>query len=174
MTNPTPEFLMVLDTNATDPDRPRVHTIIVDGLPKDIEFARAKSVKLPFSQAVKFLKAEGFIVSDDAGTVYKPTAEGKTTDGSKLVLNPDQCIASYDELTMDALAIRANQRPGGERFKKNSKRPEVIAFLSQGGAEAVKASTNAKGAPSPAGADEDVSTDDASEDETNAIFGDDA
>lgn len=171
-----PEKLFVRDTTALDDERPRVHTQMIGGKPMDYAFYRGKPLPLEFAVAMKFLKVDSFIVStDEAGLHrYKPTAEGKTTDGSKLVLQPDQCIANYEELMQEFLVIRANQRPGGEGFKKNAKRADLIAFLSQGAAELEQAKA-AAGAPQGNDGEqvvvEEIGGDGLSDGEANELFG---
>jgi hypothetical protein len=123
-----PETLTVLDTTAVS--GPRRHTIIVDGAEVTHEFQPGKPLAMPYAHAMKFLGIPAFQVADDQGSRVTPPADPKkseTTEGVHLA--DDEVVARLDELTMEALLLRANMAPGGEKLKKNDGRATVQAFL---------------------------------------------
>jgi hypothetical protein len=123
-----PETLLVLDTTATAAYPTRTHEHIVDGLPQQVTFKVGEKLALPVALALKFLKDPAFIVTDPAtGMRYDPTP--KEPQGNSLELAPNEIIARIDELSTDALVIRAKQIDGGENFKKQDGREKLIAFL---------------------------------------------
>lgn len=123
----TPETLNVQDMNCSAQYPVRVHEIIVDGETHRVEMKYSKKTQLPYALAMKFLIDKSFHVTDETGKRIRPTA--KTPDGKAMQLEDNQVVAYLDELTQGALAERAAAAPGGEMFKGNSKKDEMIEFL---------------------------------------------
>lgn len=169
------EFLHVVDTTAR-PDFQREgvngaimtvsgarrHEQLVDGAVKVFSFEHAVPTKLPFAIAMKFLKTEGFVLTDENG---KPIEFERVPDqpnaanSAQFKLAGNQVVARYDELSQEALLIRAAQLPGGEVFKKNAKRAEIIDFLIKTRAELEKINSQRDGGTASAEA-EDMSDED--------------
>lgn len=117
----------VIDTNAKEHSRThhplglgRVTYVMSPGQP----------TSMPEAHAAKFLCDESFHVFDDAGrrvtSLRKPTDD----EGEKgIQLADDEVIAKLDELGQEALLRRAHMQPGGEVFKKNARRDDLVEFL---------------------------------------------
>jgi len=126
MSNPT--TLYVLDTSAVDPEKPRQHSLLIEGKQKVFVFKAGERLEMPFQQGIKFL-SDGFIVTDEAGEEWKPLAK-RGPHEPQPALRPDQVVATLSELSRDALQVRAWRLPGGEvAIKHNASKQDVIDFL---------------------------------------------
>jgi hypothetical protein len=117
--------LKVYDSSATAEAPTRVHEIIVNGELEKITFRRGEATVLEESRALKFLQ-DGFTVMDENDTPYTPPV--KADEKVSAQLKPGECIARFEELSLEALKIRAAVLPGGEALAK-AKKDDVIAFL---------------------------------------------
>jgi len=118
------EFLIVEDTSCTDTSGDRIHTIIHNGEEKPITFKYGETVTLPRDIAMKFHK-DGFKIKDISGD--NEIALPKAVDN--VILGPDQVIAVYDELTVEALQIRAASQTHGEDYLDSTDRHLLTSFL---------------------------------------------
>lgn len=156
MANERPtKMFKVTDTSATAAFPNRTHEIILNGEVKSIKFQYGEPTSLPFEEAAKFQKSEGFIVTNDDGDVMV-----KPSDVPPAVMHTmktNECVARFDELTKDALYIRAVMLPGGEMFKGNSSKDELIAFLVDANVNAITPNDgNGQSAPASGGLSEDM------------------
>ena len=118
----------VVDPSSIDPNAPpRRHQILVDGGLVTYEFSPGVPTRMPEAHAMKFL-ASGFPVVDEKDRSVKGFRKSEP-DGSVPALAPDEVIASLDELTQEALLVRAQAAPGGEAFKRGAKKSDLIDFL---------------------------------------------
>lgn len=125
---------LVIDTLAVA--APRVHGIGVAfdkaGHPvqiKNYSLSAEKATPMPLDHAMQFLKDSAFVVTDEKGNVMKPM-ENIAEKATHIAL-PEGCvIAKYEELTRDALVLRAKVLPNsGSIHPIKSKTSDVIAFL---------------------------------------------
>lgn len=138
-----PETLFVFDPSASaeyigDPDKLntwRRHSILLqDARGNQVEkvyaFRHGAPTEMPAAHAMKFLKAEGFIVQAKGGRTIRPVRDPLADVGAPgPQLEADECIANLGELTLPALLKRAGIMPGGEQFAGNSQRDDVVAFI---------------------------------------------
>lgn len=135
-----PKTIWVIDTTATPDSGPRTHHQMVDGLVKPFVFENGKPVEMPREIAHKFLKDPAFIATDKDGRriAYKrtPKQPDELGAGEALILDKNETVARFDELTSQALYQRATALVGGERFVRtlDSKpavqaRAEMIDFI---------------------------------------------
>lgn len=134
-----PGVYFVKDTNAK-PNKVRQHKIITamhmadDGATVVIDdfqlYNLSSSIpcEMPEAHALQFLKDESFIVTDSNGVRIKPVIK-KDTDVGKIVLEDDELIAKYDELTQESLYKRCKIIPGTEHIKKNTRKGDLIEHL---------------------------------------------
>lgn len=126
-----PPKLFVLDTTATDKSGPRKHEMIVEGRVRQYIFQPHQPLELPFPVAIKFLKIEAFLRTDEKGEVMpyqrQPKQPHELGAGQKFVLQDHQTIADYKELSNMALYQRALELPGGENVEQ--KREAMIDFI---------------------------------------------
>lgn len=122
--------LHVEDTTAL-PDHPdRVHEMIVDGRRTAFTFKPGEKKPMPIDLALRFNQS-GFIVSDpDTGDVYEP-APAQPAGAAALVLKANEVVARLDELTAEALLIRAKVMPGGEALNRSSGKERLMAFVAE-------------------------------------------
>jgi hypothetical protein len=85
---------------------------------------------MPQEDARVFLKDAAFEVRDESDVLQLPLPS-KEAEGERAVrqLDPDECIARYDELTTAALLARVANRPGGAAIDAAAPREQLIAFL---------------------------------------------
>jgi hypothetical protein len=136
--------MFILDTTATE--GPRTHEMMVDGIVKPFTFQRATPLPLPSAVALKFLKHEGFLLTDENGQVLpfrrRPRQPDELGAGEKITLADNETIARYDELSSAALLHRAIELPGGEKFAQGENKPdraEMISFITTAAAARKKA-----------------------------------
>lgn len=131
--------LFVLDTNCRPGFEVRVHQVALDnGGFVSYEFKEHEKLEMPAEHAMKFLKDEAWIVIDHEGKRVRPITDVKA--GQEIPkLGPNQVVATWDELTAVALLVRTMMRRGGEKFKKGSKKDDLIEFLTSDSAMKGKA-----------------------------------
>jgi hypothetical protein len=123
------------------PNKPhdvRVHEQIINKRLVTFTFKYGERLPLPFEHAMKFLKhKDGFLVEQalDDGAYRKyepppPDIDPHNPQGDRITLTDTQVIAELDELTHDALKVRAAMEVGGEKTKAFSKE-KLISFLVQ-------------------------------------------
>lgn len=118
----------VFDTSCTGSSRKRTHDVMVDGELRQVEFNYPNAVEMPFAHAMKFLR-EGFIVKDDEGNVVNRPNE--QTVESVVAFGTDSVVARLTELTAESLFTRVATLPGGEAFRANSSKNDMVAFLEE-------------------------------------------
>lgn len=128
------EHLYVLDTTATHVSGDRVHELVhADGRARPYTFEPLTPKKLPFEIAVRFLKHEGFLHTDEHGEEQPfRVAQKRPEDleaGEQIKIGPAECIANYDELTDRALMLRAAMLPGSEVVVREGPRARVVKFI---------------------------------------------
>lgn len=130
-----PRMFTVLDTTAKDPNKPRVHSPGNDehGVPIEYEFPYNKKVAMPFRHAMKFLQVPTFKVWDDEGKLLEAVRATSDGSGSGMTLKPHETIATYAELSLDALAARCKRLPNGASITSKTPRSIMIDFLMSGG-----------------------------------------
>lgn len=115
----------VLDKNARE--KRRIHET-----PSRKQYAlhASEPTPMPKADALVFLRDPAFVVMDPTGRVHVslPASEA-AGDRTAKELEPDQCIARYDELTTEALQARVAARPGGHEIDPTAPRDELVAFL---------------------------------------------
>lgn len=113
MSHDKQKYLAVTDSSATEEVKEREHEIVVGGEIIPVKFKHGEPTILPFEQGVKFMK-DGFTVREVDGKDLKlpPVAADNVVQS----LKPNECVATYDELTLNALKMRAAQRSGGEIY----------------------------------------------------------
>lgn len=85
---------------------------------------------MPKSDAVIFMRDASFVVRDDNDAIQKALPASEAAGERKArELDPDECIARYDELLKTALEARAATRPGYADLGPDPDRAELIAFL---------------------------------------------
>lgn len=121
--------LLVNDLSVNETSGPRTHVIVVGGQEIEVKFELGKQTILPFEQGAKFMGKEGFVVREVDGNELKIPAV--PSDSVAAQIGPDECVAKYDELTFNALKVRAAQKQDGEIFleAEQEDRDSVIAFL---------------------------------------------
>lgn len=110
----------------------RTHTLVAvdsDGRrsPLNVTFPDHETkVSVPMSHATTVIGVDGFTVFNENGLEMRQQVKA---DGERGVfLAYDQTVASYEELTHDALVARVNGLPGGNA-KKSTPKPDLISFL---------------------------------------------
>jgi hypothetical protein len=138
----------VMDLNSKDPHKPRIHSPGNDqyDVPINYEFPMGKKVEMEIRHALKFLSASGFKVWDDAGNLQEQTMRPGASAGPGMTLKPHQVVATYAELSMDALVARCKQLPQGRDFHNRMARQQLIDFLMNGALPALQAVADPDGA----------------------------
>lgn len=121
-----PAMFQVTDSSATMHYPTRVHEIILNGKVERITFNHGEPTLLPFEKAAKFQR-EGFTMLSEDGTELKRPSD--TPPVVQLSIKSSEVVARLEELTQEALFLRASILIGGEKFGKNSNKKDMIAFL---------------------------------------------
>jgi len=122
--------LFVLDTTARPPCPVRAHDVLLDrasGVVRTYEFHHNEYLEMPADHAMRFITNDAFLVKKDPEGPRMRPIPVRTEDSVRL--QPDQCIANYDELTQGALLSRTKARAGSERFTKGTRKIDLIDFL---------------------------------------------
>lgn len=112
----------------TDKNFKRTHEI--DGINYTFSFGEKKPV--PVRHAMKFAQVSGFLVWDQDRKKVEPLRP-LSNAGAVGSLKPHETIATYAELSTDALVARCRRIPNGSAFHAKSPRPAMIDFLMSGG-----------------------------------------
>lgn len=144
-------IVLVVDTTATDPNRPRIHEYIEGGQVKRLSFKPNEAKELPRLLAATFLKHEGFIRVNAEGDQIEwdgavPKQPSEMGAGEKFVLKANETIARFSELTAQAIANRAALIPGGPEFiqRPGLSKQEVIDFVQRYHEEEARKNTKAE------------------------------
>lgn len=123
------DTLFVQDTTCTPRELERTHSILLgDGREQPYTFKFQEELEMPREHALKFLIDGAWIVTDHDGN--RITAPKKSDETKSLpVVGLDECVAKHEELTQNALLLRAAPIPGAEDFHKSTKKEIIIAFL---------------------------------------------
>lgn len=172
-----PETLLVFDANCpVTGDQTLTHEMKnPDGSWAQISFKRGVGTPLAFAMAMRFISRDPcWTAKTEDGKPF--VAKVRENDDPSIIrrLEADECKATFDELTQDALISRAVILPGGESFNKSTKKTDLVAFLIAKGEERVRARNIKDGliveknAPAPNVEVEDVEN----QEELDAMFGD--
>lgn len=140
--SPEPALYTVVDTNTTPPQvvyAPdgkaiiqggyRDHDLMVDGIRRTFRFEHGKQLQLERRIAHKFL-LPGFKVFDHTGRELANLPEQPSGGVVNLTkLDPNQVVARIDELTVEALYIRAARMPGGDQLREDLGRDALVAWV---------------------------------------------
>jgi hypothetical protein len=125
----------VVDTRATL--GPRTHEMInAQGRIISYTFKDfVTATPVPHSHAMKFASIPGFECYDDDQNRIEPKTVKGFDGKSSMTLRADECIAAYDELTVDALRARCLKLPGIDvkTVTHRSRREVLIAMLVKAG-----------------------------------------
>lgn len=93
---------------------------------------------MKLDDAIGFLKAGPEFTCIDSETGAELRLSDKLTNAGdgRVQLADNQCVATYDELTREALFGRVKTLPGGQTFGVDSRKDELIAFLTDMAIEA--------------------------------------
>lgn len=130
---------LVYDMNATELGKKRYHTI--DGRTYGLSANPEEPCPVPLQHALKFLQDESFKVFDSDGNLMEML---RSTGVNGVALQPHQCIATYAELTKEALLSRAMRMPNGATMNNNTPKERLIEFVMAGG---IPAGVNSVEAP---------------------------
>lgn len=139
------DTLFVLDTTATQESGSRTHDMLVDGRAVPVKFDYGVPKELPFGVAMRFLKTPEFQLTDKDGKPRDfqrvPIQPDELGAGERFRLAEDETVAKYNELTVDALVMRAVLLPGGEKMSKRFGKDAIVEFIQTATAERRKANT---------------------------------
>ena len=125
-------WMFVLDTSAHDTER--VHEQIIGGAIKKFTFKARTPTALPPDIAVKFLKSEGFMLTDRDGNPQEwaqtPRQPHEMGAGEQISLGPNEVIATLEELGRGSLVKRALQL-GASEAAMDAPKEDLIAFVKQ-------------------------------------------
>lgn len=124
----------VVDTRATQ--GPRTHEMInAQGRIISYTFKDfVTATPVPHSHAMKFASIPGFECYDEDQTRIEPKTVKGLDGKSSLTLRADECIAAYEELTVESLRARAAKLPGADvKALARSRRETLIAELVKAG-----------------------------------------
>ncbi len=88
--------------------------------------------KMPADHALRFLSDPSFNVFDADGKLVQPLRPQTSTQGVSLQRN--ETVATFHELTRDALFARARRLAGGQLLPANTTNAKLIELLMTGGA----------------------------------------
>lgn len=102
-----------------------------DGSVKSFQFPNESSyIPVPAEVAMRLSRIPSFEVKDSRGlTVIPQQVEEETGMGEVVSLAADQVIANLNELTKEALTLRANSPELGGKFKANTSKETLIQFI---------------------------------------------
>lgn len=129
--DPKAEWMWILDTTAVA--EMREHVMMVNGTISKYEFHARRPTLLHPAVAVKFLAEPAFRLTDADGVIQEWSAVPKQPHqlqaGERFHLDANQTVARYDELTGNAIKIRALQLPGGEAYSASRDKDAMVAFI---------------------------------------------
>ena len=130
------KMFRVIDSSTTHECPERIHDVIVDGQVTSVRFTLNVPTLLPEKTALKFM-VDGFSVVDaESGAVVPRPAFTDETVRNRI--GEDEIVAKYEELTDEALQMRAVVLPGGEIFAVGGdviSKQNLIDFLKHGPAK---------------------------------------
>jgi hypothetical protein len=134
-TNTESKMWGVIDLNAIK--GPRHHEIpIKTGMSGEVLMTRTyklesdKPLPMEPEHAMFFLKDPSFVVVNQAGEIVTPVPVNKEGGIGGFQLGENEVIASYDEVSKEALYKRCKIIPGSEHIKETrTPKEEMIAFL---------------------------------------------
>lgn len=132
----------VIDTNVLNPKcttKTRQHEVVdSDGtihsydLPGLVDKVTKLGCIMPPDHALKFLIDPAFKVFDADGKLIEPLKPQATTSG--ITLRRHETVATFQELTREALFNRVKRLPGGQLVPANLTNAKLIELLLTGGA----------------------------------------
>jgi len=129
---PTGAQYGVIDKNAK-PGKTRTHQIPNgDGTATDYVFHPNRQVQMPAAHAAFFQRHENFIVYNPQGQVLPRIPyihPAQVQDALQVRLKEGETVATFEELTREALLSRVYQFPKGDKFKPTSKKEDLVRFL---------------------------------------------
>jgi hypothetical protein len=111
-----------------DPKFKRNHDL--DGI--NYTFSYGQKLQVPVRHAMKFAQVPGFVVWDENKKKIEPLRT-HAGDGAIAGLKPHETVATYAELSTEALVARCRRLPNGAAFHSKSPKPVMIDFLMSGG-----------------------------------------
>lgn len=139
-------LFVVKDMNCK-PGKVRTHTMEFNGEFRDFDLTR-DGVPVPEGFARKFAAVDrSFKVMSPTGEEIKPKVA--ESDSGNFILEEGQCVAYFEELTLDALLERAHGFVDGQKFSKRNGKPALVEFLTS-----ISAQDPGSMAPTVADADE--------------------
>ena len=128
------EGAYVIDPTVSPNGPARTHEQLwSDGRIEQYTFEFQKPLLVPLSHALRFLE-NGFkvFVDEQCTRALKQTRSARDGHSGHVVqqLAEDEVIANLEELTAPALYKRAVTLPGGDAFKPNSKKADLVEFVS--------------------------------------------
>lgn len=124
------QFCNVFDVGATTGKR----THVIEGVKYALSAFDDEPCQVPLKHAVLFLKDKQFAVFTADGHRMRPQTTVSDPRGAKLA--PHETIATFAELTKEALVRRANALPNGLLMNMNTTRDKLIGFIMAGGMQA--------------------------------------
>lgn len=122
---------IVYDMNATEHGKKRYH--VIDGRTYALSADPDEPCTVPLAHALKFLQDPSFKVFDSDGNLMEML---RSVAHGGQALQPHQCIATYAELTKEALLSRAMRMPNGATMNQNTPKERLIEFVMAGGVPA--------------------------------------
>ena len=132
--NPDRGYMYVIDTSATPMADTRVHHLrLTGGRIAAFTFKAGEPLRLPFEQAIQFLKNDGFVHVDAQGNEMPFRKAPKRPDdlqpGEVFKLDEAETVARFDELTTNALILRAAMLPESDAIVRTQDRAAIIPFI---------------------------------------------
>ena len=129
------KMMKVIDSSVTSEYSVRRHDIFVNGKLQTVEFKHGEEMILPYEAAMKFM-VDGFTVVDLDTNSALSVPPDQVNRNANIVLNENEVIATYDELTLKSLKVRAVLKRDGETMLDAS-REEIIEFLKNSAAQVI-------------------------------------
>lgn len=131
--------LFVSDSNQQG-DKARVHQVPIATHPETKEVLAVhdyslfsnptQAVEMPEDHAMFFTKDSAFIVMDHDGNRIEPVVV-KDVGVGRIILDENELVAQYEELTQDALYKRCKVVAGSSDISKKTPKKDMITFLKQ-------------------------------------------
>lgn len=147
------QMCKVYDIGATE--KKRIHH--VEGQRYELSAYEEEGCTMPLTHGLHFLKDKQFAVYTMDGTRMRP--QTTVSDGRGLKLAPHETIATYAELTKEALVRRAQSLPNGLLNNLQTPREKLIAFIMAGGIQATLVEDTDKKAGKDAGIEAEMEED---------------
>lgn len=114
---------------------PRRHDVIVkmldngDAVTRGYSLGADKPTEMPEAHAMQFLRDPAFHVFDADGKKVDPVPTTKTGAEANVNLSENELVATYDELSREAIWKRAKILAGSEDFHQKTPTVDLIDFL---------------------------------------------